>query len=64
VICFYEPRNGATMLRNRYVGFGEDFEVAPREGMVLVFPAFLGHSVHPFTGEGRRIVVGFNASLV
>jgi uncharacterized protein (TIGR02466 family) len=62
-LCFYEPRGGAAPLRNRYLGFGEDYEVTPREGTLLVFPAFLGHSVHPTTGPGRRIVVGFNASL-
>ncbi|HEX2095731.1 MAG TPA: TIGR02466 family protein [Longimicrobiaceae bacterium] len=63
-ICFYEPRPGGSMLHTRYLGFAEDFEVEPEPGMVLVFPAFLGHSVHPFTGAGRRITVAFNATLL
>lgn len=64
VLCFYEPRPGAAMTYFRNLGFGEDFEVTPRDGMLLLFPAFLGHSVHPFTGAGKRITVAFNARLV
>lgn len=63
-ICFYEPRPGGSVLYTRYLGFAEDFEVDPEPGMVLVFPSFLGHSVHPFTGGGTRITVAFNATLV
>jgi hypothetical protein len=30
----------------------------------LMFPAYLSHWVHPFTGKGQRITVSFNAKLV
>src|SRR5262245_58882681 len=51
VLCFYEPRAGAAMTVFEGMGFGEDFEVAPEAGTLVLFPSFLGHSVHPFTGR-------------
>jgi uncharacterized protein (TIGR02466 family) len=63
-LCFYEPRAGGAMMRTNYLGFGEDYELIPSEGMMILFPSFLGHSVHPFTGQGKRITIAFNATLV
>ena len=63
IICFYEPRVGGAMTRFERLGFGEDFEIAPEEGMLILFPSFLGHSVHPFTGAEERITIAFNARL-
>jgi uncharacterized protein (TIGR02466 family) len=64
MICFYEPRAGSSMAFAGHLGFGEDFEVAPRDGTLILFPSFLGHAVHPFLGAGSRISVAFNATLL
>lgn len=35
--------------------------VIPRTGLLLLFPAYLQHIVHPFYGDGERIIVVCNA---
>ena len=32
----------------------------PREGLMVLFPPYYNHYVHPFTGEGRRIIIAFD----
>lgn len=39
-------------------GLGERFY--PKTGMLALFPAWLGHSVTPYTGKGARISVAVN----
>jgi uncharacterized protein (TIGR02466 family) len=62
-VCFYEPRAGGSVPRVPYLGFGEDFDLAPAEGMLVIFPSYIGHAAHPFTGAGQRITVAFNALI-
>ncbi|MEY3124546.1 MAG: hypothetical protein RLZZ573_1066 [Pseudomonadota bacterium] len=38
-------------------------DVAPVEGELIVFPAFLPHKAMPYVGERDRIVVSFNAQI-
>jgi uncharacterized protein (TIGR02466 family) len=38
-------------------------DVAPNEGELIVFPAFLPHKAMPYVGEKDRIVVSFNAQI-
>lgn len=37
--------------------------VVPEAGMMLIFPAYVRHTVHPFFGDGERIIVVFNAMV-
>lgn len=37
--------------------------VVPKVGMLLVFPAYARHTVHPFTGEGERIAIVCNCAV-
>jgi uncharacterized protein (TIGR02466 family) len=37
---------------------------APKEGMVLLFPASLVHYVHPHAGPGDRISIAFNFNVI
>lgn len=37
--------------------------VPPRAGMLLIFPAYVSHTVHPFFGEGERICIVANAMV-
>ncbi|HAA26379.1 MAG TPA: hypothetical protein DCE56_00240 [Cyanobacteria bacterium UBA8553] len=64
LIGFSDPRSGATMIANSYIDFGSSYQYKPEAGMMLMFPAYLFHWVHPFTGKGQRITVSFNAKLV
>lgn len=38
-------------------------DMAPQEGALVVFPAFLAHKAMPYAGERDRIVVSFNAQI-
>jgi hypothetical protein len=38
-------------------------DVAPREGELVLFPAFLPHKAMPYVGERDRIIVSFNAQI-
>jgi uncharacterized protein (TIGR02466 family) len=38
-------------------------DIAPQEGELVLFPAFLPHKAMPYTGERDRIIVSFNAQI-
>lgn len=63
VLCFYEPRGGGALATVPGLGFGEDFDLRPEAGLLVLFPSYLGHSVHPHAGPGDRVTVAFNAYL-
>jgi uncharacterized protein (TIGR02466 family) len=64
LIAFSDPRAGAGMVSSSYLDFGASYQYTPEPGMLLLFPAYLWHWVHPFTGQGQRITVSFNANLI
>ncbi len=39
----------------------QEWAVTPADGMLMVFPSWLGHRVEPFEGDGDRITLAFNA---
>ncbi|MEM9301112.1 MAG: putative 2OG-Fe(II) oxygenase [Pseudomonadota bacterium] len=67
VIRFHDPRISVTM----YMDAGNNHLLPPFEpgmrnyqfkpGQLVIFPSFLMHEVAPFTGDGTRITVAFNA---
>jgi hypothetical protein len=42
--------------------YGQRVLVRPQTGLMVVFPGFLYHFVHPYQGDGERISIAFNAS--
>ena len=60
VIEFRDPRGATTGIRTPGFDFGDCFYGKPVPGMILVFPGWLLHAVHPFYGEGVRIAIAFN----
>lgn len=40
-----------------------EFSVRPKAGMLILFPAWLKHYVHPYRGARARVAVSFNISL-
>lgn len=58
---FYDPRPAAGMVPVPGFNFGLTLPVAPEEGMMMVFPSWHLHAVHPFFGTGERISISFNA---
>lgn len=65
-IEFRDPRQGAsTHSDNKFPGFtfGHAMLVQPQASMLLVFPGWLDHCVHPFFGDGERISIAINIRL-
>jgi uncharacterized protein (TIGR02466 family) len=60
---FYDPRGQIDQLAHPGQGFGKNFNIAPEDGMMLVFPSWLAHSVNSFDSDTQRISVAFNARV-
>lgn len=63
-ITFYDPRGTVNMnavKRDPYVEM--EHTVTPEPGMILLWPSFLHHFVHPNLSEDARISVSFNVVL-
>lgn len=62
---FYAPVGCGGMTNdygNSYLGTGM-IDVPPRDGMLVIFPAFLLHSGLPYKGEKDRVIVAFNTCV-
>lgn len=60
---FFDPRGQIDQLAHPGQGFGKNFNIAPEDGMMLVFPSWLAHSVNSFDSDTQRISVAFNARV-
>ncbi|MFQ5995033.1 MAG: putative 2OG-Fe(II) oxygenase [Acidiferrobacterales bacterium] len=61
-----DPRPGANIAGElRYPGytFGEGLLLDPEPGMLLMFPGWIEHFVHPFFGNGERISIAVNVTV-
>ncbi len=63
-ISFYDPRAQANMLSIRGDGqVDAEHRVLPEAGMLMLWPSFLHHLVHPNTSDALRVSVSFNVVL-
>lgn len=60
---FLDPRAGVEAVSAPGDPYGEPFRVRPQDGLLVVFPSWLYHWVHPYAGETPRIAVSFNAAV-
>ena len=58
-----DPRSSAGAMNVPGFDFGDKVSVKPKPGMLILFPAWMNHCVHPFFGEGERISIAFNIRL-
>jgi hypothetical protein len=63
VLEFLDPRSGVEAVTAPGDPYGEPFRVRPEAGLLVIFPSWLYHWVHPYTGRTPRIAVSFNAAL-
>jgi uncharacterized protein (TIGR02466 family) len=63
VLEFLDPRAGVEAVTAPGDPYGEPFRVRPLAGLLVVFPSWLFHWVHPYAGQRPRIAISFNASL-
>lgn len=62
VLEFLDPRAGVEAVTAPGDPYGEPFRVHPEAGLLVIFPSWLYHWVHPYAGATPRIAVSFNAS--
>ena len=55
-----DPRVGANMMYIKGTLLESRYIVDPLPGLMVMFPSWLNHLVHPYQGEGERISVAFN----
>jgi len=60
-IEFIDPRTRCEVGPNMALGQAGIMRVAPEDGMLLIFPSYLEHYVHPYFGPGERITLAFNS---
>ena len=58
-----DPRPAAEFARMPGFTCGQPLMVQPQAGLMVVFPAWIEHGVHPYYGEGPRISVAINIAL-
>ena len=63
LIEFIDPRMGVDSVKLPGNPYGGQMHIAPVPGLMLVFPSWLQHWVHPFRGTGERISLAFNVRL-
>ena len=55
-----DPRAGINMVNIRGTIMEGRYLVQPLSGLMVIFPSWLSHFVHPFFGQGERISIAFN----
>lgn len=60
----HDPRDRANMVMHPGTPFGSPFRILPQAGMMVLFPAWLAHSVNIFYSQTTRISIAFNAQVL
>jgi uncharacterized protein (TIGR02466 family) len=63
VLEFIDPRAGAEAVTAPADPYGEPFRIRPRAGLLVIFPSWLFHWVHPYDGMTPRIAISFNVAM-
>jgi uncharacterized protein (TIGR02466 family) len=58
-----DPRSGINMIYFDKNVLDGRYVIEPVPGLMLLFPSWLKHMVHPYFGKGERISVAFNVSV-
>jgi uncharacterized protein (TIGR02466 family) len=58
-----DPRSGINMIFIEKNVLDGRYVIEPLPGLMVVFPSWLKHMVHPYFGKGERISVAFNVSV-
>ncbi|MFT5693421.1 MAG: hypothetical protein ACI92E_002759 [Oceanicoccus sp.] len=55
-----DPRAGINMMYQDGTVMAARYMIDPVPGLMIMFPSWLQHFVHPFYGQGERISIAFN----
>lgn len=56
---FRDPRPASTMISVSKIE-PLRYQIKPKPGLMVMFPSFVDHYVHPFIGTGERMTIAFN----
>ncbi len=59
----HDPRTLAQASKLAGYGFARSLLIDPEPGKLILFPAWMEHSVHPFYGTGERISLAVNIKI-
>ena len=62
VLEFYDPRQFTEMVDVPGSPYGQRMHIRPKPGLLVVFPGWLYHFVHPNVDDDVRVSIAFNAS--
>ena len=66
-IIFYDPRSAAVYFTPKHKSSNNlnanTFAVTPEEGMLVLFPGYLHHSVNTNNSDEERVIISFNFKL-
>jgi uncharacterized protein (TIGR02466 family) len=63
---FYDPRGSWMQSMSEYIYYDDgfiDYNITPQDGMIILFPSWLEHSVEENKSDDERITVAFNIML-
>jgi len=63
-IDMLDPRTGVGMMHTPGLPYTGTVQFQPEDGMMLVFPSWLVHYVHPHSGPNERISIALNARML
>jgi uncharacterized protein (TIGR02466 family) len=63
VLEFLDPRAGVQAVTAPGDPYGELVRVLPEAGLLVIFPSWLYHWVHPYASHTPRIAVSFNVAV-
>jgi uncharacterized protein (TIGR02466 family) len=59
-IEFMDPRSRCEVGPTTGLAHASSIWIGPADGMLLIFPSYLEHYVHPYFGTGERVTLAFN----
>lgn len=62
LLAFQDPRGGLSHIPGIEL-YPSTFTVQPQTGVLVLFPGFLTHYVHPYQGTQPRVSISFNVRL-
>ncbi len=66
-IVFHDPRQSRLIRKPKLLKLnklnGEEVNIKPKEGLLVLFPSYLYHSVNESLSDNERIVISFNVDL-
>ncbi|KKL74124.1 hypothetical protein LCGC14_2068030 [marine sediment metagenome] len=61
---FIDPRAGSDMHTYDGLDCFPRYRYTPKSGMVLMFPSYVSHFVHPYVGPRVRVTIAFNVRIL